>query len=56
MRQANGQAPSSKALVKGLAKELEIDEGLLEKLAADVWKDLRQAVYVLLVPVAPQRT
>jgi ribosome-binding protein aMBF1 (putative translation factor) len=40
MRQCNGKAPPSKALVKGLAKELGIIEGLLEKLAADVRKDL----------------
>jgi hypothetical protein len=37
MRQANGHAPPSKAL----AKELGIDEGFLERLAADVRKDLR---------------
>jgi hypothetical protein len=40
MRQANGHASPSKALVKGLAKELEIDESYLEKLAAEVRKDL----------------
>ena len=39
MRQCNGHAPPSKALVKGLPKELDIDEGLLERLAADVRKD-----------------
>ena len=39
MRQANGHAPPSKALVKGLAKELGIDEGLLERLAEAVRKD-----------------
>jgi hypothetical protein len=37
MRQANGHAPPSKAL----AKELGIDEGFLERLAADARKDLR---------------
>ena len=30
----------SKALVKGLAKELDIDESYLEKLAAEVRNDL----------------
>ena len=33
MRQCNGHAPPSKALVKGLAKELDISESYLEKLA-----------------------
>jgi hypothetical protein len=33
MRQCNGKAPPSKALVKGLAKELDINESYLEKLA-----------------------
>jgi ribosome-binding protein aMBF1 (putative translation factor) len=40
MRQANGHSPPSKALVKGLAKELGIDEKLLEKLAEAVRQDL----------------
>jgi transcriptional regulator with XRE-family HTH domain len=40
MRQCNGKVPPSKALVKGLAKELDIDESFLEKLAAEVRKDL----------------
>jgi hypothetical protein len=40
MRQCNGKAPPSKALVKGLAKELGIDEKLLEKLAEAVRQDL----------------
>jgi transcriptional regulator with XRE-family HTH domain len=40
MRQANGHVSPSKALVKGLAKELGIDESYLEKLAAEVRKDL----------------
>ena len=39
MKQANGHAPPSKALVKGLARELEINEGYLEKLAEEVRKD-----------------
>lgn len=33
MRQCNGKTPPSKALVKGLAKELDINESYLEKLA-----------------------
>ena len=40
MRECNGHAPPSRALVKGLAKELGIDEGLLEKQADEVRKDL----------------
>jgi transcriptional regulator with XRE-family HTH domain len=40
MRQCNGKVSPSRALVKGLAKELEIDESFLEKLAAEVRKDL----------------
>ena len=40
MRQCNGKVSPSKALVKGLAKELSIDESYLEKLAAEVSKDL----------------
>jgi len=40
MRQANGHASPSKALVKDLAKELGIDESYLEKVAAEVRKDL----------------
>jgi ribosome-binding protein aMBF1 (putative translation factor) len=40
MRQCNGHASPSKALVKGLAKELEINESFLEKLAEEVRKDL----------------
>jgi ribosome-binding protein aMBF1 (putative translation factor) len=39
MRQCNGKIPPSKALVKGLAKELGIDEKLLEKLAEAVRQD-----------------
>jgi transcriptional regulator with XRE-family HTH domain len=35
MRQFNGQVPPSKALVKGLARELDIDERYLEKLAEE---------------------
>ncbi len=41
MRQCNGQAPPSKALVKGLARELDISESQLEKLAEEVRKDLQ---------------
>jgi hypothetical protein len=40
MRQANGKVSPTKALVKGLAKELGIDESYLDKLAAEVRKDL----------------
>jgi transcriptional regulator with XRE-family HTH domain len=40
MRQCNGHAPPSKALVKGLAKELDITESYLDKLAEEVRMDL----------------
>ena len=40
MRQCNGKVSPSKALVKGLAKELEIDESFLNRLAEEVRKDL----------------
>jgi ribosome-binding protein aMBF1 (putative translation factor) len=40
MQQCNGHAPPSKALVKGLAKELDIDESFLNRLAEEVRKDL----------------
>jgi hypothetical protein len=40
MRQFNGKASPSKALVKGLAKELSIDESFLNRLADEVRKDL----------------
>jgi hypothetical protein len=40
MRQCNAKTPPSKALVKGLAQELKIDESFLEKLAEEVRKDL----------------
>jgi transcriptional regulator with XRE-family HTH domain len=40
MRQCNGKTPPSKALVKGLANELGIDEGFLNRLADEVRKDL----------------
>ena len=40
MRQCNGHAPPSKAIVKGLAKELAIDESFLNRLAEEVRKDL----------------
>jgi transcriptional regulator with XRE-family HTH domain len=39
MRQCNGHAPPSKALVKGLARELNIDEKFLDKLAEEVRTD-----------------
>jgi transcriptional regulator with XRE-family HTH domain len=38
--QCNGKVPPSKALVKGLAKELDIDESFLNRLAEEVRKDL----------------
>jgi ribosome-binding protein aMBF1 (putative translation factor) len=41
MRQCNAKAPPSKALVKGLARELDISESFLDKLAEEVRKDLR---------------
>ena len=41
MRQCNGHASPSKALVKALARELEISEPHLEKLAEEVRKDLQ---------------
>jgi ribosome-binding protein aMBF1 (putative translation factor) len=41
MKQCNGHASPSKALVKGLAKELEINESHLDKLAEEVRKDLQ---------------
>jgi transcriptional regulator with XRE-family HTH domain len=40
MREVNAKAPPSKALVKGLARELDINESYLEKLAEEVRKDL----------------
>jgi ribosome-binding protein aMBF1 (putative translation factor) len=40
MRQCNAKAPPSRALVKGLARELDITESLLDKLPEEVRKDL----------------
>jgi hypothetical protein len=40
MRQCNGKTPPTKALVKGLSKELDIDESFLNRLADEVRKDL----------------
>jgi hypothetical protein len=40
MRQINGKVSPSKALVKGLAKELDIDESFLNRLADEVRRDL----------------
>ena len=40
MLECNGLAPPSRALVKGLAKELKIDLQFLEKLADEVRRDL----------------
>jgi hypothetical protein len=42
MRQCNGQAPPSKNVVKGLARELKMDESYLNRLAEEVRKDLGQ--------------
>jgi transcriptional regulator with XRE-family HTH domain len=41
MRQCNGKTPPSKALVKGLARELDITGSYLDKLADEVRKDLQ---------------
>jgi transcriptional regulator with XRE-family HTH domain len=40
MRQCDGKVSPSKALVKSLAKELDIDESFLNRLAEEVRKDL----------------
>jgi transcriptional regulator with XRE-family HTH domain len=40
IKQCNGKIPPSKAVVKGLAKELDIDESFLNRLADEVRKDL----------------
>ena len=40
MRQCNGKTAPTKALVKGVAKELGIDEAYLNGLADEVRKDL----------------
>ena len=40
MRQCNGKVSPSKALVKGLARELDIDESFLNRLAVEVCKDI----------------
>jgi ribosome-binding protein aMBF1 (putative translation factor) len=39
-RQCNAKAPPAKALVKDLARELDISESFLDKLAKEVRKDL----------------
>jgi sulfur carrier protein ThiS len=41
MSKCNGEAVPSKALVKGLARQLNINESFLEKQAEEVRKDLR---------------
>lgn len=41
MRQCNGHASPSKALVKGLARELGLNESSLDRLAEEVRKDLQ---------------
>jgi hypothetical protein len=40
MRQCNAKAPHRRTLIKGLARELDINESFLEKLADEVRKDL----------------
>jgi hypothetical protein len=40
MGQCNGKVSPSKALVKGLAKELDIDESYLNRLAEEVRRNL----------------
>jgi hypothetical protein len=40
MRQCKGKTSPTKALVKGLAKELDIDESFLNRLADEIRKDL----------------
>ena len=40
MQQSNGKTAPTKALVKGVAKELEIDEAHLNRLAEEVRKDV----------------
>jgi hypothetical protein len=40
MKQCNGKTSPTRKLVKGVAKELKIDEGFLERLAEEVRKDL----------------
>ena len=42
MKQCNGKTAPTKALVKGLAKELDITESYLDKLAEDVRRDLTE--------------
>jgi hypothetical protein len=40
MRECNAKVPPSRPLVKGVAKQLGIDEALLERLAEEVRRDL----------------
>jgi ribosome-binding protein aMBF1 (putative translation factor) len=40
MKQCNAKTPPSKTLVKGLARELGIEESFLDRLAEEVRKDL----------------
>jgi hypothetical protein len=42
MKQCNGKVPPSKTLVRGVAKQLGIDEAFLDRLADEVRKDLGQ--------------
>jgi hypothetical protein len=39
-KQCNAKTPPTRALVKGVAKQLGMDEGLLERLAEEVRRDL----------------
>ena len=40
MRECNAKVAPSKALVKGLARELNLSESMLDKLAEEVRKDM----------------
>jgi hypothetical protein len=40
MRECNAKAPPSRALVKGLARELDLSESMLDRLAQEIRKDL----------------
>ena len=41
MKECNGHASPSRALVKGLARELDLSESMLDRLAEEVREDLR---------------
>jgi hypothetical protein len=40
MKECNGHAAPSRALIKGLARELDLSESMLDRLAEEVRKDL----------------